>query len=99
MATCGYKVYRWRGWYFVYYNHFDSYPRGLGLQFLATIPKDSKSFQGWLAKMRQHFDEIIEVHNKSELDEDDENDVTTMTITKEVPSNDLFIKWIYTIDL
>ncbi|KAH9077835.1 hypothetical protein EDB83DRAFT_2346442 [Lactarius deliciosus] len=98
MGTRGYKVYRWKGWYFVYYNHFDSYPSGLGLQFLATIPKDSKSFQAWLAEMRQHFDEILEARDKSELDED-ENDVTTVTITKEVPSNDLFIEWIYTIDL
>ncbi|KAH8997929.1 hypothetical protein EDB92DRAFT_2060965 [Lactarius akahatsu] len=97
MGTRGYKVYRWRGWYFVYYNHCDSYPSGLGLQFLATIPKDSKSFQGWLAEMRQHFDEIIEARDKSELDEDDEDEVNT--ITKEVPSNDLFIEWIYTIDL
>ncbi|KAH9019681.1 hypothetical protein EDB85DRAFT_2007637 [Lactarius pseudohatsudake] len=97
MGTRGYKVYRWRGWYFVYYNHWDSYPSGLGLQFLATIPTDSKSFQGWLAEMRQHFDEIIEARDKSELDEDDEDELNT--ITKEVPSNDLFIEWIYTIDL
>ncbi|KAH9040571.1 hypothetical protein EDB84DRAFT_1475706 [Lactarius hengduanensis] len=97
MGTRGYKVYRWRGWYFVYYNHWDSYPSGLGLQFLATIPRDSKSFQGWLAEMRQHFDEIIEARDKSELDEDDEDELNT--ITKEVPSNDLFIEWIYTIDL
>lgn len=75
------------------FSHWDSYPSGLGLELLATIPRDAKSFQGWLAEMRQRFDGIIEARDNGELDEKE------VTITKEVPSNDLFIEWIYTIDL
>lgn len=111
MGTRGYKVYRWKGWYFVYYkcapdlflyrvlsliflfSHYDSYPSGLGLQVLATIPKDSNNFQGWLAGMRQHFDKMIEAHDKGEVDENE------VTITRDPPSLDLFIEWMYEVDL
>jgi len=38
MGTRGYIVWRCRGRYYVLYNHFDSYPSGLGETLLAQIP-------------------------------------------------------------
>jgi hypothetical protein len=43
--------------------------------------------------MRQHLDETIEARDNCELDENE------VTITREVSCTDLFIEWIYTIDL
>jgi hypothetical protein len=77
----------------VLFSHYDSYPSGLGLDLLNTIPKHGKIFQKWLAEMRQHLDETIEAMDNCELDEN------KVTITREVPCTDLFIEWIYTIDL
>jgi len=77
----------------VLFSHYGSYLSGLGLDLLNTIPKHGKSFRNWLADMRQHLDETIEVRDNCELDKN------KVTITREVPCTDLFTKWIYTIDL
>ncbi|KDQ65034.1 hypothetical protein JAAARDRAFT_28696 [Jaapia argillacea MUCL 33604] len=87
MGTRGYKVYRHRGYYFVYYNHNDSYPRVLGLDMLSTIPRDPKRFQRWVTRMRERLDGILE--------SSEEHDVA---IQQEQPQNDLLIEWIYEID-
>ncbi|KAE9408653.1 hypothetical protein BT96DRAFT_1013282 [Gymnopus androsaceus JB14] len=65
MGTRGYRVYRYKGFYFVIYNHSDSYPSCLG--------------------------EIQDKYDESE-DED-------LEITNQPPKNDLFIEWMYEIDL
>lgn len=46
MGTRGYIVYRVRGRYYVYYNHLDSYPTGLGRGLVAGIPDDPEKFEG-----------------------------------------------------
>jgi hypothetical protein len=37
MGTRGYYCYKLNGIYYVFYNHFDSYPEGLGLELLKSI--------------------------------------------------------------
>lgn len=99
MGTRGYKVHRHKGWYFAQYNHYDSYPEGLGIEVLAEIPTDPEKFLKWLEGMRHYFDELLEEHqdalNKNGgLREDD-----GLEITRKQPTNDLFIEWVYEIDL
>ena len=46
MGTRGYRVYRFRGRYYALYNHWDSYPEGLGADLIATIPTDPEEYKG-----------------------------------------------------
>ncbi|KAJ7286888.1 hypothetical protein C8J57DRAFT_1282266 [Mycena rebaudengoi] len=95
MGTRGYRVYRYRGWYHVYYNHYDSYPDGLGLEVAAEVPTgDPEAYQKWLEVIRAKLDKDFE-----ENPDCVENEKGKYTITREQPSNDLFIEWIYEIDL
>jgi hypothetical protein len=49
MNTRGYKVYRYKGRYFVYYNHCDSYPDCLGVDILRQTPRNvsKEQFERW----------------------------------------------------
>jgi MULE transposase domain len=38
MSTRGLRIIRFRGRYFIYYNHSDSYPTGLGIDIVSNIP-------------------------------------------------------------
>ena len=60
MGTRGYYVYRHNGRYFIYYNHYDSYPEGLGVEFLSGIPKNPEMFKRWLEEERHNLDEEYE---------------------------------------
>ncbi|KII85707.1 hypothetical protein PLICRDRAFT_45062 [Plicaturopsis crispa FD-325 SS-3] len=92
MGTRGFKSYRHKGRYFVRYNHFDSYPSGLGVQVLATIPTgDPQAFQAWLERTRAQLDTD---YKELEGTEDGE-----YFVRDKQPVNDLFIEWIYEIDL
>ena len=52
MGTRGLRVFRFRKRYYVFYNHYDSYPEGLGKQIVADIPADPAKFQAWLTSQR-----------------------------------------------
>ena len=52
MGTRGLKVYRFRKRYYAFYNHWDSYPDGLGKQIVSDIPADPSKYQAWLAEQR-----------------------------------------------
>ncbi|KAJ7176663.1 hypothetical protein C8R46DRAFT_1076948 [Mycena filopes] len=95
MGTRGYRVYRWKGYYHVHYNHYDSYPDGLGVQVASEIPVgDEETYKKWLENIRAGLDEDVE-QNKEQIDGDrDEYFITT-----EQPTNDIFIEWVYEIDL
>lgn len=44
MGTRGFYVFRFRGKYYVYYNHWDSYPQGLGTWIVRDIPTDLSEY-------------------------------------------------------
>lgn len=45
MGTRGLRIIRHRGRYYVYYNHFDSYPEGLGQVIVDAIPLDPQKYK------------------------------------------------------
>ncbi|KAI9799426.1 MAG: hypothetical protein M1825_004526 [Sarcosagium campestre] len=57
MGTRGYKVFRFRGRYYAFYNHFDSYPDGLGAAIVREIPSNPDAYQEWLAERRAEAQE------------------------------------------
>ena len=87
MGTRGYKVYRHKGRYYVYYNHYDSYPSGLGLDILREIPRNVP---------KEEFEEWVRKRDSQELNDPDD---TINRVSDNQPDNDLFIEWIYEIDL
>ena len=52
MGTRGYKIIRFRGRYYCFYNHFDSYPANYGEELVDWIPDDPEEYQKWLAEQR-----------------------------------------------
>ncbi|KAL4958947.1 uncharacterized protein BDV14DRAFT_206157 [Aspergillus stella-maris] len=55
MGTRGLLFVRYKGRYFVYYNHFDCYPEGLGEAIVATIPADPDKYQAWLESLKATY--------------------------------------------
>ncbi|KIY52458.1 hypothetical protein FISHEDRAFT_69877 [Fistulina hepatica ATCC 64428] len=112
MGTRGYRVYRWKRWYFVQYNHWDSYPSGvcvlpmggLGVDVQAEIPRDRDDYIKWLERMKVRLETEFKAEFGGNADMDDTEFMPTSShankgITREQPRNDLFIEWIYEIDL
>lgn len=46
MGTRGYYVFYYHGKFYIYYNHYDSYPEGLGKWIIDSIPTDPVKYQG-----------------------------------------------------
>ena len=94
MGTRGFRVYRYKGRYFVYYSHRDSYPSVLGLSVLREIPRgvSKEDFEEWVKLIREDLDAQYEIL-KSYPEGDAEY------VTEKQPKNDPFIEWIYEIDL
>jgi hypothetical protein len=102
MGTRGYYVFLFNGVYYVYYNHFDSYPSGLGLQIVEELSKiNNIVIDHWKTQLIQ-----IEPNSnpKCLLFEGLSNAINNsarydVQVMKTEPEQDLFIEWIYTIDL
>jgi hypothetical protein len=97
MGTRGYKVYRHEGRYYVYLNDQDSYPEVLWLQVLREIPRNvsKEKFEEWVRDTREFlYDEY-----DSDADSDDSDDSLLPDVSYKQPENDVFIEWIYEIDL
>lgn len=123
MGTRGYRVIRFRGRYYRFYNHFDSYPEGLGTEIVSQIPTDPESYQQWLAARRQEAlrwetalerflckkragyedpdaDTAATVSDDTESETEDDERIWGEGLPGFTPVlNDLFIEWVYTIDL
>ncbi|PSR76593.1 hypothetical protein PHLCEN_2v8351 [Hermanssonia centrifuga] len=102
MGTRGYKVYRHKRWYFAYYKPYDSYPEGLGVDFLTSVPTDPDKFQMWLNQYRADFDNLLvereELLARAEDFDDPEEEIEEqlgVLITREQPMNE----WVYECDL
>jgi hypothetical protein len=94
MGTRGFKVYRYKGRYFVQYNHMDSYPEGLGVNLIGGIPWADATpgqFQKWLTATRKAVE-----NRMRELEGGNDS---RKWVTDEQPVNDLFIEWVYELDL
>ncbi|KAG2122723.1 hypothetical protein DEU56DRAFT_70473 [Suillus clintonianus] len=87
MGTRGYYVYRYRNMYFAYYNHCDSYPDVLG----AYMVQSMRSPRAITSKR----EELTRMLDKREYTQKSEE----FTISSRRPQNNLFIEWIYEIDL
>jgi hypothetical protein len=58
----------------------------------AEVPRDPEAYKEWLERLRKSLDADFE-ENKSQVDSLD------YFITKEQPLGDVFIEWVYEIDL
>ncbi|KLO15315.1 hypothetical protein SCHPADRAFT_927242 [Schizopora paradoxa] len=66
MGTRGLVCYVHKGQRYVRYNHWDSYPSGLGLDLLGAIPTDPEAFQKWLEETRSFLENVT-----TEVDDDE----------------------------
>lgn len=57
MGTRGFRIIKFRGRYWIFYNHWDSYPNGLGKSLVDGIPADPEEYQKWLQSQRDVFAE------------------------------------------
>jgi hypothetical protein len=95
MGTNGNRVYRHKGRYYVYFNHWDSYPHGLGLEVLHKIPRNvsREEFEEWVRNTREY---VYAQRDSQVLNNPDD---PTSYVSDEHPYNDFSIEWIYEIDL
>jgi hypothetical protein len=97
MGTRGNKVYRYKGRYYVYYNHCDSYPDVFGLKVLHEIPRNlsKEEFEEWVRKTREYV--YAQRDSKVLNDPGDRSSY----VSDKLPENDIFkfIVWMYEIDL
>ena len=109
MGTRGYKAWRFRKRYYVQYNHWDSYPSGLGTDIAAQIPSGKDEYQAWLKSQREEL-EVWEATWLAYLALDPTEVASqkfhaSPSIFGEVvpsflvPLNDLYIEWVYVLDL
>ncbi|KAF9260330.1 hypothetical protein L218DRAFT_1002808 [Marasmius fiardii PR-910] len=113
MGTRGLIVYRYRRVKYASYNHHDSYLEGLGVDLVNEIPKPSDGegwqdrFEKWLEKNRDVMEKAIaDVTKHMSPEEVEAANVIQLSgrqtfyfNCKSEPQNDLFIEWIYEIDL
>lgn len=55
MGTRGLRIVRFRGRYWCFYNHWDSYYKGMGNSLVESIPVDPEEYKKWLQALREHF--------------------------------------------
>lgn len=104
MGTRGYKIIRFRGRYYCFYNHFDSYPDCYGAGLVSEIPSDPEEYQKWLAKQRakaSEWDSALEnfLHvkrlNAQERKDQDLNDQQSDTASE--ASEGALLHWSYNV--
>src|SRR6266852_8041950 len=95
MGIRGYKVYRHKGRFYVYYNNSHSSPNGFGLNILHEIPRNvsKEEFEEWVKKTREY----VYAHRDSHVLKDP--DESWSYVLDKQPENGLSIEWIYEIDL
>ncbi|RJE21323.1 hypothetical protein PHISCL_06340 [Aspergillus sclerotialis] len=67
MGTRGLVFIRCRGRYFIYYNHWDSYPDGLGEAIVSKIPTDPEKYCEWLESMRKTYSRLCQQFEEHHL--------------------------------
>ncbi|THC98955.1 hypothetical protein EYZ11_001592 [Aspergillus tanneri] len=105
MGTRGFLYVRCRGRYFVYYNHFDCYPEGLGQAIIQEIPEDLVNYRRKInialsvkGDQPESTSSLPERYTKSYLAVDDHLEGPPLrALLPDVVI--LFIEWTYTLDL
>ncbi|KAJ7597716.1 hypothetical protein C8J56DRAFT_1109129 [Mycena floridula] len=92
--TPGATEHRYQGKYRVEYNNNDSYPSGLDLEMKSEIPAAKIEFEVWLEKTGAWFDAEYEESLQLPPPADPDEGFHDSPL-----QNDVFIEWIYTIDL
>lgn len=83
MGTRGYIVVKFENRYYMIYNHFDSYPSNLGVKVVSIIREEQ------LNNNLDCLNNVIQQFKEQVYITDNKNDI----------ENDLFIEWVYIIDL
>ena len=106
MGTRGFKAWRFRKRYYFQYNHWDSYPEGLGQMIVATIPSKPEEYQTWLKDQRKaaaaweaEWNDYLTMDPNSKVKEIATEMMAENHPTWFAPLNDLFIEWVYILDL
>lgn len=110
MGTRGYKAWRFRKRYYYHYNRYDSYPGGLGQELADGVPSISQEYSAWLedqrkmvAKWEAQWDEYLAVDPSSDNPLELPDHLPEFMIQEQpgwmVPLNDLYIEWVYILDL
>ncbi|KAK0438011.1 hypothetical protein EV421DRAFT_1972425 [Armillaria borealis] len=102
MGTRGNYIYRWKGWYFVHYQNYDSYPEGLGLEVLREVPPancDPADFEKWSRQLAGHLDDELKEYKMEERRCGMHEVSDDYYISHDQPEYDVFIEWSYEIDL
>jgi hypothetical protein len=60
MSTRGYLVFKWRGMYYVIYNHSDSYPSRMGYQILVQIIEWMNRYQGKTQDVQEFLSRLFD---------------------------------------
>ncbi|KAL8762928.1 MAG: hypothetical protein Q9184_001150 [Pyrenodesmia sp. 2 TL-2023] len=55
MGTRGLRIVKFRGRNWIFYNHWDSYLKGMGDSLVNTIPTDPLEYRKWLQAQREFF--------------------------------------------
>ncbi|KAL9009256.1 MAG: hypothetical protein Q9173_005700 [Seirophora scorigena] len=55
MGTRGLRIVRYRGRYWCFYNHWDSYLEGMGNSLVESIPTDPDEYKIWLQTLHERF--------------------------------------------
>ena len=106
MGTRGFRVVRFRKRYYIFFNRLDSYPEILGTDIAAEIPGNAAEYQEWLVAQRKLaeeweavYEQFLSVRPGSEKATDLPEFMQQQSPSLLTPLNDLFIEWVYTVDL
>ncbi len=107
MGTRGYYVFKYNGIYYIFYNHFDSYFRCLGQDIVDHINELIKNDFNWYKTLTNLLDKVKLNEEGQDGSGHYKHIITSLTnaeeysyhTSKDEPKNDLFIEYIYIIDL
>ncbi|KAL8861612.1 MAG: hypothetical protein Q9178_002137 [Gyalolechia marmorata] len=106
MGTRGYKAWRLRKRYYFQYNHWDSYPEGLGEDIAKTIPTDPGEYAAWLEaqrKMVTEWEAMWIIYLALAYDGEQSGELPKFMWDYQpsflAPLNDVYIEWVYILDL
>jgi len=107
MGTRGYYVFKYNGIYYIFYNHCDSYFSCLGQNIIDQINDLIKNDINWIETLKKLLDKVKLIEEEQDGEIHYENIITSLTdfedyayhTSKYEPVTDIFIEFIYIIDI